>query len=89
MSGAGGDVVKIMTIHASKGLEFPVVALADFADARAGSGKLLVETCGAIARASLAPAASLEAFPQLAKRSARLRPATARMMPICWPLAVS
>ena len=69
LSGAGGDVVKIMTIHASKGLEFPVVALADFADARAGSGKLLVETCGAIARASLAPAASLEAFPQLAKRS--------------------
>ena len=58
-----------MTIHASKGLEFPVVALADFADARAGSGKLLVETCGSVARASLAPAASLEAFPQLAKRS--------------------
>ncbi|MEY8562904.1 UvrD-helicase domain-containing protein [Eggerthellaceae bacterium 3-80] len=30
LSGSGDDVVKIMTIHASKGLEFPIVALAEF-----------------------------------------------------------
>lgn len=69
LSGASGDVVKIMTIHASKGLEFPIVALADFADMRAGSGKLLVETCGSVAYSSLAPASSLDTFPQLAKRA--------------------
>lgn len=28
-AGSGGDVVRIMTVHASKGLEFPVVILAD------------------------------------------------------------
>lgn len=69
LSGAGGDVVKIMTIHASKGLEFPIVALADFADGRAGAGKLLVEACGSVARASLAPGASLDAFEQVKSRS--------------------
>ncbi|MFR1640724.1 MAG: 3'-5' exonuclease, partial [Eggerthellaceae bacterium] len=55
LSGASGDVVKIMTIHASKGLEFPIVALADFADVSAPRGKLVVEACGPVARASLAP----------------------------------
>lgn len=69
LSGSDGDVVKIMTIHASKGLEFPIVALADFAGASRSAGKLVVETCGGTARASLAPGASLEKYPQLARRS--------------------
>ena len=69
LSGAGGDVVRIMTIHASKGLEFPIVALADFEDAGRAGSKLVVEACGSAVRASLAPGSTLDAFPQLAKRA--------------------
>ena len=69
LSGSGGDVVKIMTIHASKGLEFPIVAVADFASPALPPGKLVVETCGAAAHASLAAGGSLDAFPGVAKRA--------------------
>ncbi|OUO90876.1 DNA helicase UvrD [Gordonibacter sp. An230] len=70
LSGADGDVVKIMTIHASKGLEFPIVALADFADAGRAGSKLVVEACGEVVRGSLMPGSTLDAFPRLAKRVA-------------------
>lgn len=66
LSGADGSVVKIMTVHASKGLEFPIVGLAEFAGTGRGS-RLVVETCGSLARASLGPGRSLEALPGLAK----------------------
>lgn len=69
LSGSGGDVVKIMTIHASKGLEFPIVALADFAGAGMPGGKLVVETCGTTAYVSLAAGSSMERYPNLAKRA--------------------
>ena len=41
LSVSGGDSVKIMTFHASKGLEFPIVAVAGMPDDRGVSGKLL------------------------------------------------
>ena len=47
LSADGQEAVKIMTIHASKGLEFPIVALARFAKGQSASaGKLVAETIG-------------------------------------------
>lgn len=56
----GQEAVKIMTIHASKGLEFPLVALARFAKSASGpSNKLIAETIGNETYISLTPPASL------------------------------
>ena len=41
LSVSGGDSVKIMTIHASKGLEFPIVAVAEIKEDRAVSSRLI------------------------------------------------
>ena len=43
LSGAEGDVVRLMTIHASKGLEFPVVAVAEYEPFGYGSRDLIIE----------------------------------------------
>lgn len=60
LSADGQEAVRIMTIHASKGLEFPIVALARFAKGQAGpSGKLVAEAIGAETYLSLAPPPSL------------------------------
>ncbi|MEG0504681.1 MAG: UvrD-helicase domain-containing protein, partial [Raoultibacter sp.] len=60
LSADGQEAVKIMTIHASKGLEFPLVALARFAKSASGSSnKLIAETIGNETYISLAPPASL------------------------------
>lgn len=54
---AEGDFVRIMTVHASKGLEFPHVAVADLKDGRESAGPLVVENVGSFsfAAASRAP----------------------------------
>ncbi|MEC4272618.1 UvrD-helicase domain-containing protein [Adlercreutzia sp. R25] len=53
---AEGDFVRIMTVHASKGLEFPHVAVADLKDGREDTGRLVVENIG---RATYAAASFL------------------------------
>ena len=40
LSAEGGDFVRIMTVHASKGLEFPIVAVAELRDDGARSQAL-------------------------------------------------
>ena len=56
---AEGDFVRIMTVHASKGLEFPHVAVADLKDGIESAGRLVVENVGAasFAAASFMPLA--------------------------------
>ncbi len=53
LSARGGDFVRIMTVHASKGLEFPIVAVAELRQGDASSNKLLVESLGGHVYASL------------------------------------
>lgn len=67
LSGSGDDVVKIMTIHASKGLEFPIVALAEFEAKSLAAGKLACLPGENGLYLSLASAKTLDAFPTLAK----------------------
>lgn len=57
LAGEDGDYVRIMTVHASKGLEFPHVAVADLKDGRESVGRLAVENIGnaALAAASVKP----------------------------------
>lgn len=53
LSVAGGNSVRIMTIHASKGLEFPIVAVAEVKENRAPSSRLLMASVGSAVYLSL------------------------------------
>ena len=44
LSVSGGDSVRIMTVHSSKGLEFPIVAVAEMKEDGASSARLLVSS---------------------------------------------
>ncbi|MEE8715911.1 MAG: UvrD-helicase domain-containing protein [Coriobacteriales bacterium] len=60
LNAANQDAVKIMTIHASKGLEFPIVALAEFYEAGGASrSQLVTKYSGGRLLAALKPGALL------------------------------
>ena len=60
LSVSGGNSVRIMTIHASKGLEFPIVAIADMKESGASSSRLLMSSLGGNVYLSLDLSRSLE-----------------------------
>lgn len=53
LSAEGGDFVRIMTVHASKGLEFPLVAVAELGQGGASAEKLSLESVNGSIYASL------------------------------------
>ena len=59
LSAEGGDFVRIMTVHASKGLEFPIVAVAEMATGAGRSSAFALQTIDGISYVSLAPQRSL------------------------------
>ena len=53
LAAEGGDFVRIMTVHASKGLEFPLVAVAELEQGGARADRLLLEGVNGTLYASL------------------------------------
>ena len=58
LSAQGGDFVRIMTIHSSKGLEFPITAVAEFEMGRDHGGHLRLSEEGTTITFALTPEAS-------------------------------
>ncbi len=62
LSAQGGDFVRIMTVHASKGLEFPIVAVAEMGSSRARSSSFSCSVIEGVAYVGLSPSRSLSGF---------------------------
>ena len=64
-----GETVRLLTIHSSKGLQFPIVAVADFDMGLPSFNKLVAEPVGQSVCASLSAGYSLDSFGVLSKRA--------------------
>ena len=67
LSVSGGDFVRIMTMHASKGLEFPIVAVAEMKQSSAHSQRLMLDVVDGRLYASLDLGNSADALSGVAK----------------------
>ena len=87
---AAGEAVRVMTIHASKGLEFPLVAVAEVPMGQQRSGALALQARGGRAGVSLKPgAATLPAKSNLAKAFAKVPAIDGGDEPPAWDDALS
>ncbi len=73
LNASGGNAVRIMTIHASKGLEFPLVAVAELPTGDVRRGALALESRAGRTCVALMPgAATMPAGSALAKAAAKV-----------------
>lgn len=89
LNASGGNAVRIMTIHASKGLEFPLVAVAELPTGDVRRGALALQSRAGRTCAALMPgAATLPAGSALAKAAAKA-PVRGEEGPLAWEDALA
>ena len=89
LNASGGNAVRIMTIHASKGLEFPLVAVAELPTGDVRKGALALQSRAGRTCAALMPgAATLPAGSALAKAAAKV-PVRGEDGPFTWDDALA
>ena len=89
LNASGGNAVRIMTIHASKGLEFPLVAVAELPTGDVRKGALAFQSRAGRTCAALMPgAATLPAGSALAKAAAKV-PVRGEDRPLTWDDALA
>ena len=89
LNASGGNAVRIMTIHASKGLEFPLVAVAELSTGDVRKGALALQSRAGRTCAALMPgAATLPTGSVLAKAAAKV-PVRGEDRPLTWDDALA
>lgn len=89
LNASGGNAVRIMTIHASKGLEFPLVAVAELPTGDTRRGALALQSRAGRTCAALMPgAATLPTGSALAKAAAKV-PVRGEDVPFAWDDALA